>query len=391
MTWLALSVAAFMVVVAAALRAGGASLVRTPRADALHDAAEGNARAQQAAALLDERIRLQPALGMVHTALLTIAAVAAAWALSRWLSGWQLAGGLMALGAVLVVLGDVLPRGWGRAHPRRLAYRFIGLLRVAVSLGARAADVLADEDEPAMIFEDEAAEAAEFQERELISSVLEFTDAIVREVMVPRPDMVTVAASDDTAQALEVLIDEGRSRIPIVGDGPDEVVGLCYARDLLKLMRDGADHVPVSELMRPAYFVPETKQVSELLREMQTNQVHMAIVVDEFGSTAGLVTIEDLLEELVGEIADEYDVEEPMVTAMGADSYRIDGRLHVDELGELFDIKIPDEDWDTVGGLVLGLAGRVPEEGESFELDGLTIMTERVQGRRVAQVTVRRR
>jgi CBS domain containing-hemolysin-like protein len=391
MTGIAIGISALIMALAAALRAGGASLVRTPRADALHDAAEGDARAQKAAALLDERVRLQPALGMVHTALLTVAAVAAAWALSRLQSGWPLAGALVALGAVLVGLGDVLPRGWGRAHPRVLAYRFIGLLTVAVSLGDRAADVLADDDEPTLLAEEVAAEAAEFQERELISSVLEFTDAIVREVMVPRPDMVTVAASDDSARALEVVIEEGRSRIPIVGDGPDEVVGLFYARDLLKLIHDGDDHVPVSELMRPAYFVPETKQVSELLREMQTNQVHMAIVVDEFGSTAGLVTIEDLLEELVGEIADEYDVEEPMVIAIGTDSYRIDGRLHVDELGELFNIKIPDEDWDTVGGLVLGLAGRVPQEGETFDLDGLTIVTERVQGRRVAEVTVRRR
>ena len=382
-------VSAVVLVVAAAIRAGGASLVRTPRADALHDAAEGNKRAEQAAGLLEERIRLQPAIAMVHTALLTMAAVPAAWGLTRLLDGVSLAAGLVALGIVLVALGDLLPRRWGRSRPRTLAYRLIGLLAPAVALGDRAADALDDDDDG--YAEVASAESAEDQERELISSVLEFTDAIVREVMVPRPDMVTVAASSDSGEALDVIVAEGRSRVPVLGEGPDEVVGLFYARDLLKLMDDGAEHVTVSELMRPAYFVPETKQVSELLREMQGNQVHMAIVVDEFGSTAGLVTIEDLIEELVGEIADEYDVEEPMVTAAGVDAYRIDGRLAVDELGDLFGVELPSEDWDTVGGLVLGLAGRVPEEGESFDLDGLVIITERVQGRRVAEVTVRRR
>ncbi|MDH3731803.1 MAG: hemolysin family protein, partial [Acidimicrobiia bacterium] len=357
---------------------------------ALHDAADGDGRAEKAAALLDQRATLQPALGMVHSALLTVAAVAAAWALTRLLSGWLLAAGLATLAVVLVSFGDVLPREWGRGRPRVLAYRFIGLLVAAVSLGERAADVIADDDEPGASLAPDAAETAESQKRELISSVIEFTDAIVREVMVPRPDMLSVPATADTSEALDLAVAEGRSRIPVVGDGPDEVVGLFYARDLLRLMVEDGDHVAVKQLMRPAYFVPETKQVSELLREMQGNQVHMAIVVDEFGSTAGLVTIEDLIEELVGEIADEYDVEEPMVVAMGTDSYRIDGRLAVDELGDLFDLELPDEDWDTVGGLVLGLAGRVPEEGESFDLDGLIIVAERVQGRRVAEVTVKR-
>ncbi|MEE8330250.1 MAG: hemolysin family protein [Acidimicrobiia bacterium] len=390
MTWLAFGGALVILALAAALRAGGASLVRTPRADALHDAADGDKRAERAAALLDQRPTLQPALGTVHSALLTVAAVAAAWALTRLLSGWPLAAGLATLAVVLVSFGDVLPREWGRGRPRVLAYRFIGLLVSAVSLGERAADAIADDDEQGVSVAPEGTETAEFQERELISSVMEFTDAIVREVMAPRPDMVTVAAKANTSEALDLVVAEGRSRIPVVGDGPDEVVGLFYARDLLRLMVEGGDHVPVSDMMRPAYFVPETKQVSELLREMQGNQVHMAIVVDEFGSTAGLVTIEDLIEELVGEIADEYDVEEPMVIAMGTDAYRVDGRLAVDELGELFNVELPDEDWDTVGGLVLGLAGRVPEEGESFDLDGLVIKTERVQGRRVAEVTVTR-
>jgi CBS domain containing-hemolysin-like protein len=134
--------------------------------------------------------------------------------------------------------------------------------------------------------------------------------------------------------------------------------------------------------------VPESKRVSELLREMQRDQVHLAVAVDEFGSTAGLVTIEDILEELVGEIADEYDVEEPMVTALSDGGYLLDARLPVDDLGELVGAELPDEDWDTVGGLLLGLAGRIPREGESFEYDRITLIAERVQGRRIARVRV---
>jgi CBS domain containing-hemolysin-like protein len=255
-------------------------------------------------------------------------------------------------------------------------------------LGGRAADLIADEEDDE---ESEPDDATEIEERELISSVLEFTDAIVREVMVPRPDMIVVRGDASTDEALDVVLEEGRSRVPVQGSDIDHIIGILYARDLLGLMDRSEPAKPVSELMRPPYFVPETKRVSELLREMQGKQVHMAIVVDEFGGTAGLCTIEDLIEELVGEIADEYDVEEPLVTALPGGGYRVDGRLAIDDLAELFDVEFPDEEWDTVGGLVLGLAGRVPDEGESFELDGLEIVADRVQGRRVSEVTISRR
>jgi len=140
--------------------------------------------------------------------------------------------------------------------------------------------------------------------------------------------------------------------------------------------------------MRRVHFVPETKRVSELLRELQASKVHLAVVVDEFGSTAGLVSIEDLLEEIVGEIVDEYDVEEPMVETIGDGEYLVDARMAVDDLGALVGREVPDDDWDTVGGLVLGLAGRVPEQGESFTIDRLVLTADRVQGRRVARVRV---
>ncbi len=385
---IALAVALVLLVLAAALRAAGASLVGTPRADALRDAAEGDDRAALVADLLEDRLRVQPSLTMVHSALLVAAGLAAAWTLSRVAAGWPLATALVALGLVLVLLGEVLPRQWGRIRPRWLAYRLAPLLDQAIRFGGRATDLIEEEDQGA---EEEDAGEADSQERELISSVLEFSDAVVHEVMVPRTDMVTVPSEVNTDQALDVVIAHGFSRVPVHRGGPDDIVGIVYAKDLLRLMDLKEDPKPVMAIMRSPYFVPETKRVGGLLREMQANKVHMALVVDEFGGTAGLVTIEDLLEELVGEIVDEYDTEEPMAVPQRDGSYLVDARMPVDQLGQLLGVELPEGDWDTVGGLVLGLAGRVPREGESFEFDQTVIVPDRVQGRRVARVRVKRR
>jgi CBS domain containing-hemolysin-like protein len=386
MTGLALALSALLLLIAAALRFGGASLVRTERADALHDAAEGDRRAARVAALLENRAQIQPSLGMIHAAVLVAAAIPAAWAVSHLLSGWPLVGGFVALGIALVLAGDSFPRSWGRARPRA-AYRLARILETAVRLGERANDLIQDEED----HDEKDVDSQDSEEIELISSVLEFADAIVREVMVPRTDMVTIPAGADSERAMDLVLAEGRSRIPVTGESLDDVVGVLYARDLLGLVDSGSGPQPVETLMRPAYFVPETKRVSELLRELQANQIHLAVVVDEFGGTAGLATIEDLLEEIVGEIVDEYDIEEPMVTPLAGGGFQVDARLPVDDLSEVVGVDLPDEDWDTVGGLLLGLAGRVPREGESFEVQDLVLTAVRVQGRRVASVRVQPR
>ncbi|MBM3695286.1 MAG: HlyC/CorC family transporter [Actinobacteria bacterium] len=387
MTTLALVLAGLLTLLAAALRFGGASLVRTSRAQALRDAAEGRRGAIRCAALLEDRLTLQPALGVVHAALLVAGAIPTAWALSAVLAGWDLAASLVGAGAVLVLAGDVLPRAAGRARPRVPAYRLAPLLAAAVRVGERATDLLAEDDED----EEEAAEAGEAEEIQLITSVLEFGDAVVREVMVPRADMIALSTRDDTDAALDVVLAHGRSRLPVSGDSLDEIVGVLYARDLLSLMDSGKGPQPVTALMRPPYFVPETERVHHLLRELQREKVHLAIVVDEFGSTAGLVTIEDLLEEIVGEIVDEHDVEEPMILPAPGGGFLVDARLPVDDLAELTGAALPEGDWDTVGGLLLGLAGMVPQVGEPFEVESLVLAAEQVQGRRVAQVRVTRR
>jgi magnesium and cobalt exporter, CNNM family len=229
----------------------------------------------------------------------------------------------------------------------------------------------------------------EREERRLIHSIFEFGDTVVREVMVPRPDMVGVEADASVDEALEKAINAGYSRLPAYGEGPDDILGLVYLKDIIRRTREGTgSHGTLRELVRPAVFVPEQKKVAELLREMQQDKFHMAIVIDEYGGTAGLVTLEDLLEEIVGEIVDEYDVEAPRVERLPDGGLRVAGGTPIDEVNELLEIELPETDWDTVGGLMFNLLGHVPVEGEAVEFQGFEFRAERVQGRRILTVRI---
>ena len=236
----------------------------------------------------------------------------------------------------------------------------------------------------------EEDEEIEEEERELIHSIFEFGDTVVREVMVPRPDMVTVPSDAKLDAALSTIVEAGYSRIPLYEGDNDNIVGLLYAKDLLKTIHESDVKSTVASLARQPTFVPEQKKVAELLREMQDQRVHMAIVVDEYGGTAGLVTIEDLIEEIVGEIVDEYDQEEPLVEPIDDMTIRVDAKMPIDEVNELLGAELPDEEWDTVGGLVFGLTGRVPVVGERVKFDSLEFLTERVTGRRIQKVVIKK-
>jgi len=229
-------------------------------------------------------------------------------------------------------------------------------------------------------------------ERAMIHSVFELGDTIVREVMVPRTDMVFVERDKTLRQALSLALRSGFSRIPVVGENLDDVVGIAYLKDLVTRShehREGESVETVDSVMRPASFVPESKPINELLREMQARQIHQAIVIDEYGGTAGLVTIEDILEEIVGEIADEYDREEPPVEWLGEGQARVTARLPVEELEELFDVSIEAEDVETVGGLLAHRLGRVPIPGAIARVAGLRLTAESLAGRRNRIGTVR--
>ena len=231
-------------------------------------------------------------------------------------------------------------------------------------------------------------EVIEREERALIHSIIEFGDTVTREVMVPRPDMVAVEGRDRVADALEIAMTAGFSRIPVYEQGIDDIQGVLYTKDLMRAIQEGKRNTEVRELKRDALFVPETKRVAELLREMQREKRHIAIVVDEYGGTAGLVTLEDLIEELIGEIQDEFDVEEPVVEPLSDGGIRVSARMPVDEVNELIDGELPEGDWDTIGGLVFNLLGHVPTEGEKSQCDGRTLTAEKVQGRRIGRVRI---
>ncbi len=239
------------------------------------------------------------------------------------------------------------------------------------------ADVAADE------------EAIERDERKLIHSIFEFGDMVVREAMTPRTDMVAIDAEASIEDGITAAIAAGFSRLPAYEETTDNIIGLVFLKDLVALARASKRNEPVRAALREAVFVPEQKRVAELLREMQTKQFHMAIVIDEYGGTSGLVTLEDLLEEIVGDIADEYDIEEPSVEHLPGGALRVPGGTSIDDVSDELGVELPDTEWDTVGGLVFNLLGHVPEEGECVRFQGLEFRTERVKGRRIVSVHIR--
>jgi CBS domain containing-hemolysin-like protein len=222
----------------------------------------------------------------------------------------------------------------------------------------------------------------EHDEREMINSVFALGDTIAREVMVPRTEMVLIEERESASQALKLALRSGFSRLPVIGESVDDVLGVVYLKDMVKRLPAGGEALTVGEVMRPATYVPESKHVDELLKEMQAARTHMAIVVDEYGGTAGLVTIEDILEEIVGEITDEYDVESPPVQRLDDDRVRVSARLPVEDLGELFDLELNSDEVETVAGLLAQALGRVPIPGAAATVGELRLEAEGTTGRR---------
>ena len=327
----------------------------------------------------------------------------------RHFGAWGVAAGLLIEVVFIFVLAEAAPKTWAIQHTERaalaaapivtaiagfppvrmLAAALIGLANVVLpGKGLRQGPFVSEEELLATVDVALEDEVIEHEERAFIHSIIEFGDTVAREVMVPRPDMVTVEGRDKIGDVLEVAISAGRSRIPVFEQGIDDIQGIVFTKDLIRATRDGGSDAPVRELVREAHFVPETKRVAELMREMQREKFHMAIVVDEYGGTAGLVTLEDIIEELVGEIVDEFDVEDPLFEALPGGSYRLSARMPIDEVNDLLHADLPEGDWDSIGGLVYNLLGHVPTEGESVERDGFRFTAEKVQGRRIGRVRI---
>jgi putative hemolysin len=312
-----------------------------------------------------------------------------------------------------IIFGELVPKQIGLAHAERVAMStsrllewlgtvfgpLVTLLTWITRLIARLfrADVAADErissEELRLIIEQGGEQGIlEAEEEQMIHAVIELGDQRVHEVMVPRIAMVTLTTSVTMEEAVDTIIEQGHSRIPVYEDTIDEIVGILYAKDLLPFLKPGGlEAPPLRSILRTPVFVPESMTVDDLLHELQRRKVHLAVVLDEYGGTAGLVTIEDLIEEIVGEIQDEYDVEEPMIVKLSDDEARVDGRAAVDDLMELFETEVPLDDadeYDTVGGLIYHRIGGVPKPGDQVTVDGLTLTVETTDSRRVGKVLV---
>lgn len=228
----------------------------------------------------------------------------------------------------------------------------------------------------------------EHEESRLIKSVVEFGDTVAREIMVPRPDMVIIGPDATITAALDMAIEKGVSRLPVLNEEDDDLLGLTYTKDLMRLERAGRGSECVTEAVRPAHVVPENKPVSRLMREMQSQMYHMAFIADEYGSIAGLVTLEDCLEELVGDIVDEHDTEEAEVERLTNGDYLVDGGMAIEDINELLDVRIPDDDWETIGGFLFSTLEHVPDVGESVDFDGWRFRAHEVEGRRVRRLRI---
>ncbi|MGI8696464.1 MAG: hemolysin family protein [Mycobacteriales bacterium] len=403
-------VAAALVPIAGCVAALDAALTRVSPARISELHREGTRGAATLGAVAAHKPKYTNLLLLLRVAAELLATVLVASVLDDIIGvGWEAI--LIAAGAMTVVSYVIIgvgPRTLGRQHPYRIALMAAGLLRllgqvlgplatllialgnaITPGRGFREGPFSTEVELRELVDIAEERGVVERGERNMIHSVFELGDTIAREVMVPRTDVVWIERGKSAGQALALALRSGFSRIPVIGDNLDDVVGIAYLKDLVRRSQDHGDNATrVSDVMRPASFVPESKPVDELLREMQARRIHIAIVIDEYGGMAGVVTIEDIVEEIVGEIADEYDVERPPVERIDDDTARVTARLPLDDLGELFGVLLPNEGVETVGGLLAHLLGRVPIPGAEASTSGLRLAAESVGGRRNRIATV---
>lgn len=365
---------------------------------------------------------LAPLISRPHELLVTLlvgitlidigASALAAFVAERLFGGWGLAAAIVTMIFLITVFTEVLPMTLALQSPRRfaawvshpVAWLSVALAPVRVLLGGltgvtlkalgaseRREPLLTTEELRTLVDAGERAGVVERDEREMIHRALELEDIQVRAVMVPRPDMFCLEISTPPSQILDSLQENLHSRVPVYAGNIDQIVGVLYSRDLLPYVQGLPLDFDLRAHLHPPFFVPESKRAHALLKEFQAKKLHMAIVVDEYGSTSGLVTLEDILEELVGEIGDEFDVEERLIQPLDARTFRVSGKLPIDELNAATGLQLSSENYATVAGWVLDLFGRIPRRGERIETAGVTVLVERVERMRVVEVLVIRR
>ena len=373
--------------------------------------ASGNQRAKLIDQMLSEPARFLSTL-LILKSLAYIAAGSMTVCLAMTLQ-WSDVGISAAVGLIwlLLLAIQIVGRGWALRQPESVALsiaRSVDLVAVVLAplsfLLRRLATYargnvdeltaesvfLSEDGLRFLIHVGEGEGVIEEDEKQMIAGIFEFGETTVREIMVPRLDIVAVEVSEPLSLALDLIIANGHSRIPVYEDSIDHLLGVLYAKDLLLCLRDGSQDISVRQLLRQAYFVPQSKKLDELFEEMQAHRIHMALAVDEYGGTAGLVTIEDLLEEIVGEIQDEYDSEEPQLKKLAPEIYIFNSRYDIDEVSQLIGVNLSAgrENIDTLGGFIYSQLGRVPEEGESIHFDDWSFTVLSVDARRIEQVRV---
>jgi CBS domain containing-hemolysin-like protein len=412
--WLPLAIA--LVVIGGLIASAETALTRISRVRAEEFAREGRRGALRLRAIVTDPPRYLNLLLLLRLSCELVATVIATLLFIDLMhdQGWAYVAAAAVMIVVSYVIVGVSPRTLGRQHAEPIALAsapvVYGLTRIFGPLpkllillgnaltpgkGFRDGPFTSEAELRDLVDLAEERRVIEPDEREMIHSVFELGDTLVREVMVPRTDMVFIERGKTLSQALSLALRSGFSRIPVAGENEDDVIGIAYLKDIARRTHESGedgDVEKVESIMRPAAYVPESKPIDHLLREMQAKQTHLAIVIDEYGGTAGLVTIEDILEEIVGEITDEYDQEAPRVETMADGGLRVTARMPVDELGELFDTEIEVDDVETVGGLLAHALGRVPIAGSEADVAGLRLTAESLAGRRnrISTVVVRR-
>lgn len=405
-----ISVAVLLVVFGGLLAAADSALTVLSRTDLAELAAHSRSRRSLLAIAADPGAHVN-ALNFMRIVAETTAAVLITLAFASVFADWWwtlLVSALIMTGASFVLVGSS-PRSVGRANARpvmRFAAPIVRSIRVIlgpiadalVAVGNRvtpgrppSATFSSEEQLLSMVDEATELEVLEEDDRELIHSIFEFNDTVVREIMIPRTDMVTIDADASMGTSMGLFLSKGISRMPVIGDNIDEVLGVLYLRDVARVTYEqtrDAETLTAAQLARPALFAPESQKADSLLRQMQLESNHLAMVVDEYGGIAGLATLEDLIEELVGDISDEYDHDVAEVEDLGGGRYRVSARLPIDELGDLFGLELEDDEVDSVGGLITKVLGRLPTAGATAEFSGLILTADRTEGRRKRLSTV---
>ncbi len=396
--------------------------VRRPRLRQLMEEGLGSARTAERLAEDSSRLLATTQLGMTVTSFFAgaVVAVVSAPPLARAIQPWlgeasfpvALVVVVLLTAILMLILGELVPETIALQHSERLALwlarplaviaavampvvRVVvwissGLSRLFGAVPHSSMPFVTEEEIKTLVDAGEEEGVIEEEEKAMIYSIFELGDTLVREVMVPRIDVVALEVTTPMLEAVDTIMKVGHSRIPIYQETIDNVVGVLYAKDLLPYLSKGQTDVPLRSIVRAAYFIPETKRAGDLLPDLQQRRIHMAVVMDEYGGMAGIVTIEDLLEEIVGEIQDEYDTEEPFVEMVSANEYLFDARVDLDDLNQLMNVALPTEDSDTLGGFIYTQLGRVPVVGDRLTFENLVLTVEEVAGRRIKKVRIER-